>query len=151
MAANLRIGLRTRALAGLLAAAAASPLGIGGVATGRAATVRVCETQSSWVTTNTLATGGLAGQTLFIGPELCAVGAAQIISSPGYSYAGNCAEGTLSFSNGIGVFVGGILVAEWQSSAGVATLVAVGTPFGLPCTGGGSIIWGSPAGIEVDG
>jgi len=163
MVVNGRIGLRTRALLGAASALLGSTLGFGGVVAGHATTAWACAVDVSWTTTNTIAPG-LATGTLFVssllGSDTCVVGSTSPIGvnvegqstySVGYTYSGDCAEGTLAFTNGtIGVFVSGVLIAEQQSAAGVGVLTAVGEPLGIPCTGGSSLIWAGP-GTEAGG
>jgi hypothetical protein len=160
-----RLGLRARALVGVAAALVASPAAFGSVIVGHATTTWACVAQMSWTTSDSLSSGTLTGQSFFAGPATCAQGNTSPINagvahvatySLGYTYSGNCVEGTFSFtSGGIALFVGGILVGESQSGGEVGSFVAVGTPLGLtvPCrgSGGSSIIWGAPAGVEVGG
>jgi hypothetical protein len=161
MAVTHRIGLRTRALLGAGAALLASPLGFGSVVVGHATTAWACTVDVSWTTHNTAGAGVQTG-TMFVTP-LNPVDCLVATTSPlgvnqtdpltyevDYTYSGDCAEGTLAFSNGtVGVFAAGTLTAEQQSSAGVGTVVAVGLPLGTPCTGG-TLIWGGP-GTEAGG
>ena len=158
-----RIGLRTRALLGAVSALLGSTLGFGGVVAGHATTTWACAVDVSWTTVNTIAPNTAAG-TLFVssllGSDSCVVGTTSPIGvnvkgqatySADYTYSGDCAEGTLAFTNGtVGVFISGILVAEQQSAAGAGVLTAVGEPLGIPCTGGSSIIWAGP-GTEAGG
>jgi hypothetical protein len=155
MATTPRLGLRARALVGLGAALLASPAAFGSVMVGHAASTWTCAAQVAWTTNGGLGSSTLSGQTMFVGAQTCVVSTLSPVVtkagySVGYTYSGNCAEGTLAFSNGtIGVFVGGILVAEQQSSAGVGTLVAAGVALGGPC-GGGISYWGGD-GVEAGG
>lgn len=153
--ADSRLGLRARVLVAVGAALLASPAALGSATVGHAASTWTCAAQVAWTTNGGLASSVLSGQTMFVGQQTCVVSSlSPLVVEPGYSigytYSGNCAEGTLAFNNGtIGAFVGGILVAEQQSSAGVGTLVAAGLALGGPC-GGGVSFWGGD-GVEAGG
>lgn len=155
MAAAMRLGLRSRALLAAGAALLATPAALSSVTIGHAASTWTCAVQVAWTTNGGLGSSTLSGQTMFVGQQTCVVSALQpVVTKPGYSlgytYSGNCVEGTLAFSNGtIGVFVGGTLIAEQQSSAGLGTLTAAGVALGGPC-GGGVSFWGGD-GVEAGG
>jgi hypothetical protein len=64
-------------------------------------------------------------------------------ASNGFTYTGTCVAGTLTYvDGGLGVFIGGIVVA---ANTGGAAFVGVVLPSGTPCQGAGTMLWSGVA------
>ena len=121
--------------------------------TAHAATVIGCAGDTSLDIGNSTTSGTPFIGTWTVGPSTCAFvdssggvfGAVTVEEPPtftaSYTYSGTCAEGTMSFGTGIGVFVAGLFVIEGQQNGRALEYVgalhpatAVGLCTGTPAT-----------------